>query len=50
MIDTIEMVGFYDGGSCLGYYQNLEMNVYSQTLSVDEMMSVMSSLQVAVMK
>lgn len=50
MIDTIEMVGFYDGGSCLGYYQNLEMNVYSQDLSVDEMMSVMSSLQVAVMK
>ena len=50
MIDTIEMVGFYDGGSCLGYYQNLEMNIYSQTLSVDEMMSVMSSLQVAVMK
>ena len=50
MIDTIEMVGFYDGGSCLGYYQNLEMNIYSQALSVDEMMSVMSSLQVAVMK
>lgn len=50
MIDTIEMVGFYDGGSCLGYYQNLEMNIYSQELSVDEMMTVMSSLQVAVMK
>ncbi len=50
MIDTIEMVGFYDGGSTLGYYQNLEMNVYSQDLSVDEMMSVLSSLQVSVMK
>ena len=50
MIDTIEMVGFYDGGSCLGYYQNVEMNVYSQDLTVDEMMQVMQSLQVAVMK
>lgn len=50
MIDTIEQVGFYDGGSCLGYYQNLEMNVYSQDLNIEEMMQVMSSLQVAVMK
>lgn len=50
MIDTIEMVGFYDGGSCLGYYQNMEMNIYSQDLSVDEMMTVLSSMQVAVMK
>lgn len=50
MIDNIEMIGFYDGGSCLGYYQNLELNVYSKDLSVDEMMSVLSSLQVAVMK
>ena len=50
MIDTVEMVGFYDGVSCLGYFQNLEMNVYSQELSVEEMMSVLSSLQVAVMK
>lgn len=50
MIDTIEMVGFYDGGSCLGYYQNVEMNVYSQDLSVEEMMQVMQSFQVAVMK
>lgn len=49
MIDTIEMIGFYDGGSCLGYYQNLELNVYSQDLNVDEMMSVLSSLQVAVL-
>lgn len=50
MIDTIEMVGFYDGGSCLGYFQNVEMNVYSQDLSVEEMMQVMQSFQVAVMK
>lgn len=50
MIDTIEMIGFYDGGSCLGYYQNLELNVYSQDLGVDEMMRVLGSLQVAVMK
>ncbi|MGN1343971.1 MAG: outer membrane lipoprotein carrier protein LolA [Traorella sp.] len=50
LIDMVEMVGFYDGVSCLGYYQNIEMNVYSNDLSVDEMMSVLSSLQVAVMK
>lgn len=50
MIDAIDMIGFYDGASCLGYYQNLEMNIYSQDLNVEEMMSVMSSLQVAVMK
>ena len=50
MIDSIDMIGFYDGVSCLGYYQNIEMNVYSSDLSVDEMMSVLSSLSVAVMK
>ena len=50
MIDSIDMIGFYDGVSCLGYYQNIEMNVYSTDLNVDEMMSVLSSLSVAVMK
>lgn len=50
MIDTIELVGFYDGASMSAYVNNVEMTLYSQDLSVEEMVSVLSSLQVAVMK
>lgn len=50
MIDTIELIGFYDGTSMSAYIHNAEMTIYSQDLSVEEMASVLSSMQVAVMK
>ena len=50
IIDTIEMIGFYDGASMSAYHQNVEMTIFSSDLSPEEMMSVLSSMQVAVMK
>ncbi len=50
MIDTLELVGFYDGASMSAYEQNVEMTIYSQDLSPEEMMRVLASMQVAVMK
>lgn len=50
MIDAIDVIGFYDGASMSSYHQNVEMTVFSQDLSPEEMMSVISSMQVAVMK
>lgn len=50
MVDTLELVGFYDGASMSAYEQNVEMTIYSQDLSPEEMMRVLASMQVAVMK
>lgn len=50
MIDAIDVIGFYDGASMSSYHQNVELTVFSQDLSPEEMMSVISSMQVAVMK
>ncbi len=50
MVDTLDVIGFYDGASMSAYRQNVELTLFSQDLSMEEMMSVLSSLQVAVMK
>lgn len=50
MIDTLDVIGFYDGASMSAYQQNVELTVFSQDLTPEEMMSVLSSMQVAVMK
>lgn len=50
MIDAIDVIGFYDGASMSSYHQNVELTVFSQDLSPEEMISVISSMQVAVMK
>ena len=50
MIDVLDMVGFYDGNHVSAIYDNVEFTVFSEDLSPDEMMSVITSMQVAVMK
>lgn len=50
IIDAVDVIGFYDGASMTMYLQNLEMNIYSSDLSGEEMMEVLASHQVAVMK
>lgn len=48
LVDGIDAFGAYDG-NCLTFYNNLvEFTVYSDDLSVDEMLQVVSSMQVAV--
>lgn len=48
LVDGIDAFGAYDG-NCLTFYNNLvEFTVYSEDLSVDEMLQVVSSMQVAV--
>ena len=50
LVDSMSMFGAYDG-SCLTLYSNdVEFSIYSEDLSVDEMLSVASSMQVAVLK
>lgn len=50
MVDAIDVIGFYDGASMTMYMQNVEMSIYSSDLSGEEMMEILSSHQVAVMK
>ena len=49
MIDVLDMVGFYDGNHVSAIYDNVEFTVFSEDLSPDEMMCVITSMQVAVM-
>lgn len=46
MIDTLDVIGFYDGASMSAYQQSVELTVFSQDLTPEEMMSVLSSMQV----
>lgn len=50
MIDTLDVVGFYDGNRMSAIYDNVEFTVFSEDLGPDEMMEVINSMQVAVMK
>lgn len=50
MIDTLDVVGFYDGNHMSVIYDNVEFTVFSEDLGPDEMMEVINSMQVAVMK
>lgn len=50
MIDTLDIVGFYDGNKLSAIYNQVEFTVFSDELGPEEMMSVIQSMQVAVMK
>lgn len=50
MIDVMDVVGFYDGNHLSAVCDNVEFTVFSEDLSPDEMMQVITSMQVAVMK
>ena len=50
MMDSMELIGFYDGSHMSVMYDNVEFSVYSEDLEPEEMMDVISSMQVAVMK
>lgn len=50
MIDALDVVGFYDGNHMSVIYDNVEFTVFSEDLGPDEMMEVINSMQVAVMK
>lgn len=50
MIDTMDIVGFYDGNKLTATYDNVEFSVFSDDLGPEEMMQVINSMQVAVMK
>ena len=50
MMDELDVVGFYDGNHLSAVYDNVEFTVFSDDLSPEEMMQVIMSMQVAVMK
>lgn len=50
MIDVLDVIGFYDGNHLQAVYNQIEFSVYSDELAPDEMMKVIQSMQVAVMK
>ncbi|MEG1475298.1 MAG: hypothetical protein RSC10_06055 [Longicatena sp.] len=50
MIDTLDIVGVYDGNRLSAIYNNIEFTVFSEELGPEEMMAVINSMQVAVMK
>ncbi len=50
MIDTLDVIGFYDGNHVSVLEENVEFSVFSDELSLEEMMMVIHSMQVAVMK
>lgn len=49
-IDALDIVGFYDGNQLSAIVNGVEYTVYSEELQPEEMMSVINSMQVAVMK
>ncbi len=50
MVDAMEIVGFYDGNHMSVIRDDVEFSVFSEELSPEEMMMVIQSMQVAVMK
>ncbi len=50
MVDTLDIVGFYDGNKLSAIYNQVEFTVFSDELGPEEMMSVINSMQMAVMK
>lgn len=50
IIDVLDVVGFYDGNHISAMYGNVEFSVFSEELGPEEMMQVIMSMQVAVMK
>lgn len=50
MVDALDIVGFYDGNRLSAVANGIEYTVFSDDLGPEEMMSVINSMQVAVMK
>lgn len=50
MVDALDVIGFYDGNHLSAVYHGVEFTVFSDELAPEEMMSVINSMQVAVMK
>lgn len=50
MVDALDLIGFYDGNHMSAIQNGVEFSVFSDDLSLEEMMRVISSMQVAVMK
>lgn len=50
IVDSLDVVGFYDGNRMSAIYNGIEFTVFSDDLTPVEMMNVITSMQVAVMK
>ena len=50
LIESLGVIGYYDENKLTVVSSNLETTVYSTDLSIEEMLSVVQSMQVAVMK
>ena len=50
MMDVLDVVGFYDGNRLSAMANGVEYTVFSDDLDPEEMMAVINSMQVAVMK
>ncbi len=50
MIDATDVVGFYDGNRLSAVVNGIEYTIFSDDLAPEEMMRVVNSMQVAVMK
>ncbi|MEG0314423.1 MAG: hypothetical protein RR646_04095 [Erysipelotrichaceae bacterium] len=50
LVDSMDVIGVYDGNSMSAINNNLEISVFSDELDPQEMLSVIQSMQVSVMK
>ncbi len=50
LVEGLGMIGYYNGNKLTVFSSQLETSVYSQDLSVNEMLQVVESMQVSVMK
>ncbi|MEG2799872.1 MAG: outer-membrane lipoprotein carrier protein LolA [Erysipelotrichaceae bacterium] len=50
IIDAMDFIGFYDGNQMSAIHDGVEFTIFSDDLSPDEMMSVITSMNVVVMK
>lgn len=50
IVDSLDVIGFYDGSHMSAIYNGVEFTVFSDDLGPEEMMDVITSMQVAVMK
>lgn len=50
IVDSLDIIGFYDGNRMSAIYNNIEYTIYSDDLGPEEMMSIITSMRIAVMK
>lgn len=50
MVDAMDVIGFYDGNRMSAVVDGVEFTVFSDDMNPEEMMNVITSMQVAVMK